>query len=137
VPQATRRYDPRIGPVISVAISDPFSDRPDDEFPRSEKVTMLIDTGASDSSISGVIADHLSLPVLGLHDVSGFGSNNMTYQYLFDLELLLDSSHQLADWKLLRFDTDYNKIQGILGRDFLALGMFSIDGQQQEFSISI
>ena len=96
---------------------------------------MLVDSGASDSSISGAIADRLALPVLGFHNVSGFGASGVAYQYFADIELWLDVRYEFSDWKLLRFESDYNKIQGILGRDILCLGKFILDGPNGQFTL--
>jgi hypothetical protein len=137
VPRLTGHYDPGIEPVISVTVSDPFNSRRDEEPSRSETVVMLIDTGASDSSIAGAVADRLGLPVLGLHTVSGFGASGAALQYLADLVLRLDKDHELSDWKLLRFDSDYDKIQGILGRDILARARFVLDGPSRQFTLEI
>lgn len=137
MPQLTRPYDPNVGPVVSVVVSDPFSSRRDDESPRSESVTMLIDTGASDSFIAGAVADRLALPVLGLHSVRGFAAKSAAYQYLTDLVVRLDSDCELAGWKLLRFDTDYDRIQGVLGRDVLERARFVLDGPARRFTLEI
>lgn len=135
MPRLTCPYDPDVGPEISVTVSDPLGYRSEDDSPKSEKVIMLLDSGASDSSISEAVAARLSLPVLGLHRVSGFGASADTYQYLADLELWLDVGHELSDRKLLQFSSDHNRIQGILGRDILGLAKFYLDGQNREFTI--
>jgi hypothetical protein len=137
VPLLIRPFEPNVGLVLSVIVSDPFSFRRDEESPRSESVTMLIDSGASDSSIAGAVADRLSLPVLGLHTVSGFGARGATLQYLADMMLRLDGDYELSDWKLLRFDSQYDKIQGILGRDILERARFVLDGPNRQFTLEI
>lgn len=96
---------------------------------------MLIDSGASDSSIWGAVADRLALPILGLHNVSGLGTKGPAHQYLADIELWLDDCYSLLDWKILRFDSDYDQIQGILGRDILGRGKFILDGPKRQFTL--
>lgn len=130
-------YDPNVGPVISVIVSDPVSDRPDHETPKTEKVTMLIDSGATDSAISGAVASRLSLPILGFHGVVGFGSRGTVYQYLADIDLCLDAIYSLSGQLLLEFSSDYGQIQGVIGRDIIGLGYLAIDGRKKEFTFEI
>tara|TARA_R110000787_G_scaffold78303_6_gene171530 strand:+ start:512 stop:688 length:177 start_codon:yes stop_codon:yes gene_type:complete len=55
---------------------------------------------------------------------------------LSDVEILLDDgSCQLDDWKLLIFETEYNKIDGLLGRDILARAKFTLDGRAGTFEL--
>ena len=131
-----RPYDPAIGPVVFVKISDPISGRDISETARSETARLLVDSGASDSSISVSIAMRLGLPVLGYHQITGFGASKPVYQFLSDVEILLDDgSCQLDDWKLLIFETEYNKIDGLLGRDILARAKFTLDGRAGTFEL--
>ncbi len=135
MPQLTRHYDVEIGPVIEVLVSDSYRDRADHDAPRSETVTMLVDSGASDSWLKQEVIDRLGLFTLGFHPVSGFGKTEPTLQYLADIELQLDAPHLLPDWKLFRFVTPYDKIDGILGRDVLDRGIFTIDGPNRQFTL--
>ena len=97
---------------------------------------MLVDSGASDSSIRGDVADRLGLRVLGLFSVTGFANRASTIQHLADIELWLgDVSYPLSGWKLMRFESDYDKIDGILGRDILERGRFVLDGPAHQFTL--
>jgi hypothetical protein len=134
--RVTSPYDENIGPVILVTISDPFRDRNADDLPRTDTVRMLLDTGASDTAIAPDIAQRLGLRVFGLHEVSGFSAHEATYQYLADLELHLDGAlYSLPDWRLLQFNTNYKKIDGLIGRDVLSRGRFLLDGINRKFTL--
>jgi hypothetical protein len=116
----TRPFDPNVGPVLSVIVYDPVSRRLEFEPVRSQRVNMLIDTGASDSSVAGHAMDRLGLPVYGLHEIHAWAQERASYQHLADIELELDVPYELRDWRLFRFETRYRAIQGIIGRDILA-----------------
>ena len=136
MPQVTSSYDIRIGPVIPVTVSDPFADRNPDEPPRTDTVRMLVDTGASDTSIAPDIVARLGLRVLGLHEVSGFSASEATYQFIADLELHLDDGpYTLSDWRVLQFNTSYDKIDGLIGRDILSRCRFFMDGINRAFTL--
>lgn len=98
---------------------------------------MLIDSGATDSAISGAVASRLSLPILGHYGVIGFGSRGTAFQYLADIELCLDITHGLSNRLLLRFESTHSAFQGIIGRDIIGFGRFSMDGRKQEFSFEV
>ena len=75
VPQLTRQFDVAIGPVVEVLVSDSDRDRADYDAPRSEMVTMLVDSGASDSWLKQEVIDRLGLYALGLHANSRFAGS--------------------------------------------------------------
>jgi hypothetical protein len=131
----TRRFDPDIGPVHSANIYDPLSRRPEFESAKSQRVDMLIDTGASDSSISGDIIDRLGLSVFGLYRIHSWAQERPSYQHLADIELELDVPYEIRDWGLFRFETRYNAIQGIIGRDILRRARFELNGPKSQFTI--
>lgn len=131
-----RTYDPDIGPLVRVTVTDPFSSRPEHELPRSEIVTLLLDTGATDTALRGNIIDRLRLSPLGFHSVHSFGPDPATsVQYSADLEIHLDGDalKEFADWKVFRFAPSYDKIDGVIGRDILQKARFSLDGPKCEF----
>ena len=134
----TRAFDPDIGPVVSVTVSDPYSSRPEFDSPRIEKVTMLLDTGATDSALKGYIIDCLGLSVLGLHGVHSWGPDaEPSLQHSADLEIHLDFDEvkEFMDWKLFRFRPDYDKIDGVIGRDILNFSKFALDGPGRQFTL--
>ena len=135
MPRLTRLFDIAIGPIVEVLVTDSDRDRQEYDSPRSETVSMLVDSGASDSWLKQEVVDRLGLYPLGLHPVSGFGKTEPTLQYLADIELRLDSPYLLPDWKLFRFEAHYDKIDGILGRDVLDRGIFTIDGPNRQFTL--
>jgi len=49
----------------------------------------------------------------------------------------MDTGYELSDWTLLRFDADYDRIQGILGRDILERAHFILDGPNRQFTLEI
>jgi hypothetical protein len=136
VSRLIRPYNSCIGSVVSVRIADPMSGRDIGEVAQSETAQMLVDSGASDSSIALPIAERLRLPVLGYHQITGFGATKATYQFLSDIEILLDDGiYTLEDWKLLSFETEYNQIDGLLGRDILSKAQFVLNGSQATFEL--
>jgi len=107
-------------------------------MPRSETVTLLLDTGATDTALKGYIIDRLGLSVLGFHGVHSFGQEPGTsMQYSADLEIHLDNGEkkEFEDWKLLRFSPSYDKIDGVIGRDILQTARFVLDGPRREFTL--
>ena len=96
---------------------------------------MLIDTGASDSFLRGQLIDRLALPTIGYHDVFGFGDTGPVLQYIADLEITLDEQYRLDDWRLMRLETPYRRVDGILGRDVLVLGRLTLDGPARTFTL--
>lgn len=136
MPRLTSVYDPEVGPLVTAIVSEPASLAIGEDSPRQEKVAFLIDTGASDSSISGRITDRLNLPVVGLHTVVGFGSSQDAHQHLADVELLLDEIFSIRDLELFRFDKETQSLQGILGRDVLGLGSLFLDGPNRKFTLT-
>ena len=136
MPQIKSNYDPDVGPLVTAFVSEPLSHASEEDTPRREKVAMLVDTGASDSAISGRVADRLGLPILGLDSVVGFGSTEDAYQHLADLDLSLDQTFTIPGLMLFRFDKDSDRIQGILGRDVLGRGVLVLDGPNRQFTLT-
>ena len=136
MPQLTTDYDPKVGPTIPLIVSDPLSYRREEDSARQERLSFLVDTGASDSSISGRVADRLALPVLGLHAVTGFASVGNAYQYLADVELSFDQVFPIPDMRLLRFEYDTEIVHGILGRVVPRLGTLVLDGPNRRFTLT-
>jgi hypothetical protein len=97
---------------------------------------MLLDTGASDSAISGRVADRLGLRVLGFETIVGFGSAGDSVQYLADVDLILEEVFPLGEIPLFRFETESDRVQGILGRDILARGTLFLDGPNRTFTLT-
>ena len=139
MPTVTRPYDPGIGPVIEVTISDPVSLRDDEQPPKSEKVIMLLDSGASECSISPAVAARLQLVPHGLHEIIGVAASRQAHhQYMADLGLWLGNDCvEYFDWQLIEFSARYDKIDGLLGRDILAHANFHLDGPNRRFTLTI
>jgi hypothetical protein len=58
-------------------------------------------------------------------------------QHSADLEIHLDFDEvkEFVDWKLFRFRPDYDKIDGVIGRDILNLAKFTLDGPRRQFTL--
>jgi hypothetical protein len=128
--QLTRAFDPDVGPLVQVTVTDFFRTRPENELERPEVLTLLIDTGATDTALRGGIIDRLRLSALGFHRVHSFGTEMATTtQYSADLELHMDDGarKEFLGLEVCRFDPSYDKIDGLLGRDVLRQGRFIMD----------
>lgn len=96
---------------------------------------MLIDTGASETAVAGRVIDSLLLRAIGFHSVTGFGSTNDAHQYIADIELDLNEAYLVRELPVLRFDSRYDRIQGLIGGDVLGEGTFTLDGPNRVFSL--
>ena len=88
-------------------------------------------------ALKGYIIDRLGLSVLGFHPVYSFTpGTEPSLQHSADIEFDFDvGAKEFKDCKLFRFRPDYDKIDGILGRDILNLGRFTLDGPRRQFTL--
>jgi predicted aspartyl protease len=117
----TRTYDPNEGPIVQVTISAHGS-------PNGGTFPLLLDTGADGTSISSDVISALSLRPLGrLATITSTGGQGSVRTYLVDLAIPGDDTVWVRSG-LVVAEFLYRKpsIRGIIGRDILCLGDFTM-----------
>jgi len=137
MPLLTQQFDPSIGPIITVEFALPASIHIDEnDPPPREAVNMLIDTGASATSMTSSVADNLGLPVLGLRPLTSVTETAKVREYLADMYLPIGSvPYHLTDLRIIEFPMGNPNVGGLLGRDLLQYGMFHMNGASRIYTI--
>lgn len=137
MPLITLPYDPAVGPTIRAEIAFPRS-LTSAGAPRDERRvrTLLIDSGASFSSISQGTATDLDLPVLGLRPLMSVTQQNQAPEYLADMILPIGTPPlRLDDLRVVEFPMADEQVAGLLGRDILDRGYFTLNGVARTFTL--
>lgn len=106
-----------VGPVIQVSLSPPISTNPDPKL--VETLIMLVDTGASHTSIKTGMAQKLGLAPIGSISVNTASTADVQcFQYAVRMEL--NAQMVLDPWAVTEMDLAGQPIHGLIGRDILA-----------------
>jgi len=100
---------------------------------------MLIDSGASWTSISPTVAAQLNLPVLGLRPLTSVTHAATVREYLADVYFPIpggQASMHLKDLRLLEFPMAGSNLDGLLGRDLLQHTLFQFNGPAREWTLA-
>lgn len=138
MPLLTLQFDPAIGPIIRVGIAYPASLHQDEETqPSTTVVNMLVDSGASSTSISPQAAQDVGLPQTGMRPVQSVNNVEPMNEYLADMYLPIGPTpYHLRDLTLVEFRMGNNQIGGLLGRDLLQHGHFQMNGIDRTFTLA-
>jgi len=139
MPSLNAKFDPSIGPLISVVVAPARTINPG-ALPNIQvnRFPALIDTGASATCISPSVAQTVGLEPIGKHPMTSATQSILSNVYLVDIVLpfanagLILNSIQVVEFNAL----DGFPYQMLLGRDILCKGIFvlSSDGH---FSFAI
>lgn len=141
MPSIIRTYDPKYGPLINTRI-----------VPRgkvdwaeagavgslSHTYEFLLDTGASCTYISPRIAQELDLEPQGRKNMITSAGKNSTKFYVVELGLLFDEGkmHWECNHEVLSFIGDAQGYDGLIGRDILCRGVFTMS-KDKYFSFNL
>jgi predicted aspartyl protease len=123
------------GPLIQVTVSLPEEVKKLRGRDEEITITALIDTGATDTCISGTVAQKLGLvsiervQTLGVHGVGE--SNRYSVNFTFT-----GSNIRLNDWPVTEFNTS-GRIDMLIGRDVLSLSLFVYGGSYGAMGLEI
>ncbi|MGB0719913.1 MAG: retropepsin-like aspartic protease [Bdellovibrionales bacterium] len=131
-------FDPKKGPYIKIFISKPISRYSHEDAEKSKmKVDMLLDTGASKSFISPVIAHQIGLEPIGQEYFMSVTNKVKTNIHIADLEIEKPVPGLFLPTVILQEFSEQSPVRdGILGRDFLSTITFEMNGPQREFSLT-
>lgn len=109
------RYDgPRILIDVDVLRPTPASDL------TAERVTALVDTGASSSGVAKSVAQRLRLPSIGKEPINTAGGTIMSDRYLFRIAFPNPTGFPFVFDDLTGFElTNFSHFQALLGMDVL------------------
>jgi hypothetical protein len=97
---------------------------------------MLIDSGASWTSISPGIAEDLGLPETGLRSITSVTQTVDVKEFLADMILPMGGSAPITDLRLVEFPMGDDSIAGLFGRDLLNQCLFQMNGPGKTFTLS-
>lgn len=98
---------------------------------------MLVDTGASRTSLSRKIAHHIGLLPLGKYEMRTAGGLTNVNKLFSDIIIPCDETGKRFDNReIMELQDLDNWYDGILGRDILSALIFEYHGPRREFSIS-
>lgn len=127
MPLLTLRFDNAIGAILVVGLAKPKSVTPG-IHPVSSPVRLLVDTGASHTSISPKVAETLQLPILGKRPLRSVTHEVAANIYLADLVWTVGSPITLRDMQLMEFPMADEAFDGLLGRDLLRYCLLNMNG---------
>lgn len=138
MPLLTMRFEPDLGPILNVGLARPYSLLSEDEkkSPVIKNVKLLVDTGASLTSISPKIAEELNLPVLGKIGLRSVTHEVSANQYLADLIWPIGKPFPIMDMKLMEFPMADHAIDGLLGRDIICQCLLHMNGPDKTLTIA-
>lgn len=139
MPRIAGPFDPKNGVYVDVFISKPLSTYNEEDAERSKrKLSMLVDSGASRTAISPVIAQEIGLVPIGRKPLRSATGEVKAKQYHADLtcELFVPCLY-LPDLSIIEFEFGLGWRDGFLGRDFLEKVIFETNGPGRAFSITI
>jgi hypothetical protein len=156
MPCLTQQFNPQIGPIINVIVAPagqtqaasvsvgtppPLGAHTFTAFP------LLIDTGADITCISPAIAQQLGLTSLGLQPVGVATGASTSHTFMVDLGIpfagaapagqaqLIATTFGIDSRLVMQFGGSNPFYQGLLGRDILDMGHFSISGFARTFTL--
>lgn len=137
MPRYSAPFDPKTGPHIDVFLSKPLSTYSDEDSEASKyKVSMLIDSGASKTAISPVIAQEIGLIPSGKEALRSATNEIKSNIYHLDLTCELVTPYfYMPDLRVIEFEFAKGWRDGFLGRDFLEKVVFEISGPERKFSV--
>jgi len=134
MPCLSNKYDPAIGAVINIGVLFPGSIAPG--LPAPSQISAfpaLIDTGASSTCISNVVAQIVGLHPMGMRPMSSATESKPVNVYLIDLILPFGASGLIMPGAQVMEFTPVpgSPYQILLGRDVICKGVLtmSFDGQ--------
>lgn len=130
-------FDPKKGPYIKILISKPISRYSHEEAENSTvEADMLIDTGASRSFISPVIAHQIGLIPIGQEYFMSVTNKIKTNVHIADIMIEKPAPGLFLPTQTLQEFSEKSPVRdGILGRDFLSTVTFEMNGPKREFII--
>jgi hypothetical protein len=140
MPLITRPYDLQKGPYIDVFLSKPESStfRTEEVNDSTQKLTMLLDSGASKTAISSNIAAKMGLLPMGKTPLKSATHEVEANIFYVDLRCsLFTPALYIPDMKVVEFSFANGWIDGFLGRDFFEKVIFSLNGPAKTFTIAI
>lgn len=127
MPCLSSKYDPRIGPIINIGVAAPGNLSP---HSAADVMTFpaLIDTGASGTCVSSVVAQTVGLQPIGLQPMTSATHSVPVKVYLVDLLLPFGSTaFVVPSIQVMEFMQGAGgPFQMLLGRDLLCKGSFTM-----------
>lgn len=143
-------FDPQIGPVIEIGVVSAGSLQQrlkSGEQMNVERCRLLVDTGADCTCIAPDILNRIQVTPSGKRSVvvpSGQGNLN---EYLVDIVIpfraIPSTGRQTAETlageniTILEYKGSVSNYQGLLGRDVICLGLFSLAGWDRRFTFCV
>lgn len=146
MPCLTVSYNPSIGPILQLAIARPLSllsSESEKQQRQAIGVTALIDTGASITCISQVVAERAGLQVYGKIPMQSASHTVSANAYIVDLLIPFGADprnvllYTVTDHTVMEFQTDNSQFQALLGRDILSRGMLQLTGYNNTFTFCL
>jgi hypothetical protein len=135
MPEITAPYDPAIGPIVDVEVAHPKALLRPGSVPLSHAAKFLIDTGSRHSHVASHIATQLALVPAGLVPITTMNGVRMAETYPADV-IFTPIGRALQSVVLREFSQSSLNYGGIMGRDILAFGTFTLDGSAKIFRLS-
>lgn len=150
MPCISVEFQPNVGPLINIIVAPANSMRlaagarsVSANAPLIHACPLLVDTGADITCISPAIASHLKLNPTGKVPVSvptGVGAANT---YLVDIGLPFGdptqgaATHVFENRLVMEYNGSHPAYQGLLGRDVICLGVFSMAGYDCRYTFCL
>ncbi len=146
MPCLSATFNPTIGPLLSVLIAPAGTLTPKANGGGGPKVgacILLIDTGADITCLAPDVAAKLGLQLLGKRDVGHAAGSAKVNTYLADIGIPFGDptkgaqTHIAEKITVMEFSGGNPNFQGLLGRDLICLGLFSIAGWDNRYTFCL
>jgi len=138
LPSITLPFDPVIGPILATSVGRPLSLQPlaATHFPMAT-ARFLIDTGASHTCVTSMVAVQAQLEVIGLVPIQSTTQQIVAQTYLADILMPMGtSSFMLRDRQLTELRLGNPSFDGLFGRDLISLGQLYVNGLAKTFTLT-
>lgn len=156
MPCVSTQFNPQIGPVLTIGIALPGASAravaaaaaaaSGPTPPSAHAVPLLVDTGADITCISSSIAAQIGLRSIGLRPVNVPSGQAALHTYLADVIMFFGPIAQAGpvvnvptlivdNIYIMEFRGNNPHYQGLLGRDIISRGFFSMSSWQNSFTI--
>jgi len=139
MPHITQSYDPIKGPYLDILVSKAAvtTFRPEEVTESTQKLTMLIDTGASKTAINPSVANRIGLMPMGKTELKTASHIIPANIFYVDLKCnLFTPPLKIDNRPVLSFPLAIEGLDGILGRDFLEIMIFNMNGVEKKYTLT-